>query len=93
MNLAREMGVGPEEGMSLRVLGQALVASGEHERAIEAFEHSLALLEGYDPYEAARTRAQWRLALVGAAASHRESICCKRPRPRSRTWARATTRE
>jgi ATP/maltotriose-dependent transcriptional regulator MalT len=64
VNLAREMGLEPEEGMSLRVLGQVLVASGERERAMEAFEKSLALLDDYDPYEAARTKAQWGLAMV-----------------------------
>ncbi len=64
VNLARGLGLDLEEGMSLRVLGQALLASGQHQPALAAFEQSLSLLADRDPHEAARTKTQWGLALV-----------------------------
>jgi len=66
VRLARELEASLDEGMGLRVLGQALLASGQHEQAMTAFAQSLALLGDTDPYEAARTRAQWGLALMSA---------------------------
>ena len=54
-----------ERGISLRVQGRALVASGDLGAAAEAFAHSLELLTGADPYEAARTQLAWaRLRLA-----------------------------
>jgi hypothetical protein len=64
LKLAREMELVPEEGMSLRVLGQVLLDSGQSEAAVEAFAQSLSLLEAKDPYEAARTRLEWGRALI-----------------------------
>jgi tetratricopeptide (TPR) repeat protein len=66
VNEAREIeGLDPlEEGTSLRVLGQALLADGQSKPAEEAFEQSLTLLKGRDDYEAARTKAQWGRALL-----------------------------
>jgi tetratricopeptide (TPR) repeat protein len=64
LRVARELEAGLEEGMSLRVVGQALLANDQTKAAFRAFEQSLSLLEGQDPYEAARTRAQWGLALI-----------------------------
>lgn len=52
-----------EEGMSLRVLGQVLQAAGHSAAALEQFAQSQALLDGHDPYEAARTRLVWGRAL------------------------------
>jgi tetratricopeptide (TPR) repeat protein len=60
--LANELGLESEEGMSLRALGQALLAGQQHEAANTAFERSLSLLADRDPYEAARTKMQWGLA-------------------------------
>ena len=48
-----------EEGMSLRLLALAHLATNQPLAALEAFSQSLALLEGNDPYEAARTRLEW----------------------------------
>jgi tetratricopeptide (TPR) repeat protein len=60
--LAREMKLKAEQGNSLRVLGQVLQASGRTAEALDVFEKSLALLDSA-PYEAARTKLQWGLAL------------------------------
>jgi tetratricopeptide (TPR) repeat protein len=65
-NLARELGLAPEEGMSLRVLGQALLANHRQEQALGAFERSLSILADHDPYEAARTKMQWGINLAKA---------------------------
>jgi len=54
-----------EEGTSLRVLGYVLLVDDQTKAALDAFERSLALLVDRDPYEAARTRHQWGLALCG----------------------------
>lgn len=62
---ARELEASLDEGMGLRVLGQALLAAGRRDEALESFAQSLALLDDNDPYEAARTRAAWGLALAG----------------------------
>ena len=48
-----------EQGMSLRVQGRALAASGQFAAAAAALAHSLELLAGADPYEAARTQLAW----------------------------------
>ncbi|RME50050.1 MAG: hypothetical protein D6796_03785, partial [Caldilineae bacterium] len=48
-----------EEGASLRVLALALLANHRPRPAEEAFARSLDLLEGADPYEAARTQFEW----------------------------------
>jgi tetratricopeptide (TPR) repeat protein len=61
--LARELELRAERGNSLRVLGQVLWARDQMEGAVQAFENSLALLASA-PYEAARTKVQWGLALV-----------------------------
>ena len=63
VKLAHELGLENEEGMSLRILGQTLLACGRQESALTAFEQSLSILAGRDPYEAARTQTQWGLAL------------------------------
>lgn len=65
--LTQELGLDLEEGMSLRVLGQALLAAGSPAEALTAFEQSLARLDGRDPYEAARAKAAWGRALLAAA--------------------------
>jgi tetratricopeptide (TPR) repeat protein len=71
VSLAQEMGMTQEEGMSRRVLGQALLAGDQPEKAAAAFERSLALLADRDPYEAARTRMQWGLALISGEDAER----------------------
>jgi hypothetical protein len=64
VNLARDLGLDLEQGMSLRVLGQASLVNGQPKPAMDAFEKSHAILSDLDPYEAARTKTQWGLALV-----------------------------
>ena len=64
MNLARELGMELEEGMSQRILGQALLANEQPKPALSALERSLSLLADQDPYEAARTKIQWGQVLV-----------------------------
>jgi len=63
--LARELNLKDILGNSLRVLGQALQASGQFAAALEAFEQSLMLLANA-PYEAARTKLHWGQALKSA---------------------------
>ena len=63
VKLAQELRMDPEAGMSLRVKGQVLLAGGQDEPALAAFERSLSLLTD-DPYESARTKATWGRALV-----------------------------
>lgn len=54
--LANQMGDPREEGISQRVLGQALALQGRPEEASAVFAKSLALLEDQDTYEAEQTR-------------------------------------
>jgi tetratricopeptide (TPR) repeat protein len=63
IRLAGDIGTQLEEGASLRVLGQTLLALGRLEEALAAFERSFELLDAKDPYEAARTAFQWGHAL------------------------------
>ena len=71
VSLAREREMGPEEGMCLHALGQALLANGQYEPALKAFEDSLLLLAGQDPYEAARTKVEWGRALLAGPEAKR----------------------
>ncbi|MGE5603502.1 MAG: tetratricopeptide repeat protein [Nitrososphaerales archaeon] len=64
--LAHELEMPTEEGISLRVCGQALRAAGRMSEARSAFDRSLSLLADCNPYEAARTRALWGSALAAA---------------------------
>lgn len=64
--LARELQAVGYVGVSQRVLGQVQWADGQPEAAIASFEQSLAVLAGHDPYEAARTQAEWGRALVAS---------------------------
>jgi ATP/maltotriose-dependent transcriptional regulator MalT len=61
---ARELRLEREEGICLDIQARALLAAGQVEPALTAFKDSLALLDGRDPYEAARTRAAWGQALA-----------------------------
>jgi tetratricopeptide (TPR) repeat protein len=64
VDLARELEAAVEEGIALRALGQALLASDQPGEAQMAFEQSLGLLAEDAPFEAARTQVQWGLALL-----------------------------
>jgi tetratricopeptide (TPR) repeat protein len=64
--LAHELEMPTEEGVSLRVRGQALRAAGRPGEGLAVFEQSLALLADCDPYETARTQALWGSALVAS---------------------------
>lgn len=71
LTLAREPGSGnADEGLGLRVYAQVLQALGRGAEALTACERSLELLTE-DPYEAARTQAQWGLALCDAGDAER----------------------
>ncbi len=64
--LAQEQVQAIGSGVSLRVLGQVRAAQGQLPAALDAFAQSLAYLTERDPYEAARTRAQWgQLLAIG----------------------------
>jgi tetratricopeptide (TPR) repeat protein len=63
VDMARNLGEPINLGAALRVHGQVLFAQGQVNAAISDFERSFQLLDGQDPYEAARTQAQWAYAL------------------------------
>jgi tetratricopeptide (TPR) repeat protein len=69
IQLAGELEMELEAGMSQRVLGEALVAAERIAEAMPAFERGLAQLEDRDPYETARLKAVWGRALVRAGES------------------------
>ena len=64
VSLAQELEMKLEEGMGLRVWGEALLAAGQLEAALEAFNRSQTLLQGRDPFAEARTQAAWSRALL-----------------------------
>ena len=64
MQQARDLELSIEEGKGLRVLSQALLANGQREPALAAFEQSLSLLAERYPYQAARTKMDWGRYLV-----------------------------
>ena len=80
VNLARDLGLALEEGKSLRVLGQAQLANDQPEAAVAAFEQSLSILTEQDPYEAARTKAQWGHCLVSGRDAERGIILLQEAR-------------
>ncbi len=64
LKLARELESDADEGIGLRVLGKVQLALQQPVEALASFEHSLALLDGHDPYETARTQAAWGECLL-----------------------------
>jgi tetratricopeptide (TPR) repeat protein len=70
---AREQQMVVEVGLSLRVLGQVLTAQGQHQPAIADFTESLTHLDGHNPYESARTRVAFGLALASKAQEHEQT--------------------
>lgn len=64
LKLARELESDADEGIGLRVLGKVQLALEQPAEALASFEHSLALLDGHDPYETARTQAAWGECLL-----------------------------
>ncbi len=70
---ADRLGMKLEQGVSLRVLGDVLLAAGEREAALAAWEQSAALTAG-DPYEAACTQREWGRALRAAAPDRAEEL-------------------
>ena len=69
--VAGGLGQAVDEGKAWRAKAQALAAAGQMPGALDAFERSLALLAGQDPYEAARTQAQWGLVLLTSGCADR----------------------
>lgn len=61
---ARQLDLGDQEGVALRVLAQVQAAAGEIALAEQSFAQSLERLAGVDPYEAARTHAAWGTLLI-----------------------------
>jgi tetratricopeptide (TPR) repeat protein len=70
LQLAHELKLGVAEGKALRMLGQVLAVHGQRQQAIETFERSLTVLAN-DPYEAARTKMYWGLALISSTEKER----------------------
>jgi ATP/maltotriose-dependent transcriptional regulator MalT/predicted Ser/Thr protein kinase len=64
LRAARELKDPREQGLSRRVLGQALFGAGRSAWANTSFERTMELLADRDPYEAARTNAAWGRALL-----------------------------
>jgi tetratricopeptide (TPR) repeat protein len=69
--LAREQEERLEEGESLRVLGQTLLAHDQLVKAFAAFQTSLDLFTEHDPYEAARTMVCWGQFLLAGTSQER----------------------
>jgi tetratricopeptide (TPR) repeat protein len=67
--LAQELGMTLEEGKCRRILAQSLLTNNQIIEAMKGFERSLALLQSEDPYEAARTKMFWGLALLAESNS------------------------
>jgi len=66
VELAQSLDVAPDKAIALRVLGQIFTAQGQYARAHEALAESVACLGDSDPYELARSKMQWGLALLAA---------------------------
>ena len=73
VELAESLDATPDKAIGLRVLGRVFASRAEYGLAQEAFTESVACLEDNDPYESARTKLQWGLALAagGDAAAGR----------------------
>ena len=65
VNLCHELELKVDEGMSWRVLGQVLSASGHLDQSVDAFTQSFTLVQD-DVYEVARTQLEWDRALRAA---------------------------
>jgi tetratricopeptide (TPR) repeat protein len=57
--LNRELEDPSEFGVSLRILGQTLVANQQHQAALQAFEESESVLGNHHPYETAQSWMHW----------------------------------
>ena len=68
LKLAQDLESDTDEGIGLRVLGKVKLALQQREGALACFEHSLAQLDGRDPYEAARTQMTWGECLLAGPA-------------------------
>lgn len=64
IELAEALDAAPDKAIGLRMLGRVLASRGELDRAREAFAASAAFLADNDPYESARTKVHWGLALA-----------------------------
>ena len=64
VTFAREAGMTLEFGMSLRVLGQTLINTKQLEPGYATYEESIEILDNEDPYETARTKMEYGLALL-----------------------------
>jgi len=76
VQLNRDLGDVSELGISLRILGQALVTNNEHQQAIQVFEESVSVLGDQHPYETAQTWMQWGecLRLIGQEDAGRQLL-------------------
>lgn len=70
LHWSRKLELDLETGKNLRVLAQIVIAEGQLDQALAAFEESL-LLVVRDPYEAARTKAAWGQALLDGTEAER----------------------
>ncbi|HTP11220.1 MAG TPA: regulator protein, partial [Anaerolineae bacterium] len=74
--LCRDLELKIDEGMCWRVLGQVFTASGQPDRAGDAFTRSLQLLHD-DGYEVARTQTEWGRALLETDREQAMSLLCE----------------
>ncbi len=63
VEIARDLDIPPELGLSLRVLGQTFQLRQQHGEALDCLGESYALLAGWNPYEAALTQMVWSRSL------------------------------
>jgi hypothetical protein len=69
--VAKELGDPREQGMSLRVLAQALFAAGRASEALVFYEQSFDVLADQDSYEAARTKVAWGRDILASETAER----------------------
>lgn len=80
VNLARELEAHVYAGIGLRVAGQAQAALGQVSQAVAAFQRSVEILEGRDPYEAARTKLMWGVTLTDSGAGEKGAALLRESR-------------
>ena len=71
--IAAELGLTVDEGKAWRIKGMVLAAAGQIEDALSAFEHSLELLAGQNPYETARTQLVFAQAMAAVGQNERSA--------------------
>ncbi|MBI3957585.1 MAG: CHAT domain-containing protein, partial [Chloroflexi bacterium] len=81
--LAQTLGMELDAGVGQRVLGQVLAAAGQMAEAVAAFQKSLELLDGKDPYALACAQMELAQTLEAVIASGKTEILDTLPAPHS----------